>query len=212
MCSPWRSVSSPTLTTAVSSPAATTSTMPRSSRAAPTPPASAVITGGAASSRRSRVASAQATRRRAPAVRRPSPSRRPCRCGRPPGMCKAHDVPPERPATAVDDRLSVGFDATPLLGRPTGVGVFCAGALAGLAGTGRRGGVRLRRELAPPEGHRRLVPRGVRIRQRPMPARPLHAAWAHGSRAAARVVRRPTPTSSTARTSWSRPPARRPGW
>jgi glycosyltransferase involved in cell wall biosynthesis len=97
-------------------------------------------------------------------------------------MCKAHDVPSERPATAVPDRLSVGFDATPLLGRPTGVGVFCAGALEGLAG---RDDVavsafavswRRRREI---DG---LVPAGVGTDQRPMPARPLHSAWArfHG--------------------------------
>jgi len=95
-------------------------------------------------------------------------------------MCKAHDVPPERPATAATaatDRLSVGFDATPLLGRPTGVGVFCAGALEALAGRDdvavsafavswrRRAGVAER------------APAGVATAQRPMPARPLHAAW-----------------------------------
>ena len=95
-------------------------------------------------------------------------------------MCKAHGVPPERPATAASHRLSVAFDATPLLGSPTGVGVFCAGALSGLAARDdldvsafavswrRRGGIADR------------VPSGVTIDQRPMPARPLHAAWAHG--------------------------------
>jgi len=93
-------------------------------------------------------------------------------------MCKARHVPPERPATAVPDRLSVGFDATPLLGRPTGVGVFCAGALHGLS---RRDDVDLsvfavswRRRA----GIDALVPAGVHTAQRPMPARPLHAAWA----------------------------------
>lgn len=92
-------------------------------------------------------------------------------------MCKARDVPSERPATAAD-RLSVGFDATPLLGRPTGVGVFCAGALEGLRDRDdvevsafavswrRRAGIAQR------------VPAGVGTAQRPMPARPLHAAWA----------------------------------
>ncbi len=94
-------------------------------------------------------------------------------------MCKAHQVPPERPATAAPDRLSIGFDATPLLGRPTGVGVFCAGALTGLS---RRHDVivsafavswRRRRGIAS------RVPAGVSTAQRPMPARPLHAAWAH---------------------------------
>jgi glycosyltransferase involved in cell wall biosynthesis len=92
-------------------------------------------------------------------------------------MCKARSVTPERSATSDRDRLSVGFEATPLLGRPTGVGAFCLGALTGLAEvrsvevsafavTWRR-----RRQLEA------LVPRGVPIRQRAMPARPLHAAW-----------------------------------
>ncbi len=92
-------------------------------------------------------------------------------------MCKAHQVPPERPATAAPDRLSVGFDATPLLGRPTGVGVFCAGALEGLS---RRDDVAVsafavswRRR----QGIAGRVPAGVGTGQRPMPARPLHAAW-----------------------------------
>ena len=71
----------------------------------------------------------------------------------------------------------MGFDATPLLGRPTGVGAFCAGALAGLsvvptlevsafAVSWRR-----RRAIAA------LVPAGISARQRAMPARPLHLAW-----------------------------------
>jgi len=89
-------------------------------------------------------------------------------------------VTSERSATSDRDRLSIGFEATPLLGRPTGVGAFgafCAGALAGLATdpsvdvsafavTWRR-----RHELAA------LVPPGVLSRHRAMPARPLHAAW-----------------------------------
>ncbi|MGA2836311.1 MAG: glycosyltransferase family 1 protein [Acidimicrobiales bacterium] len=88
-------------------------------------------------------------------------------------------MPPERSATADPDVLSVGFDATPLLGRPTGVGVFCGGALEGLAA---RGDLRVsafaiswRRR----QGVAERVPPGVSTRQRPMPARPLHAAWAH---------------------------------
>jgi len=96
-------------------------------------------------------------------------------------MCKARVVPPERPATAVPDRLSVGFDATPLLGRPTGVGVFCAGALEGLAARGdlevSAYAVSWRRR----QGIAERVPAGVGTAQRPMPARPLHAAWAHSS-------------------------------
>lgn len=71
----------------------------------------------------------------------------------------------------------MAVDATPLLGRPTGVGAFCAGALAGLAG---RDDVavsafavswRRRRAIAP------LVPPGVAVGQRAMPARPLHRSW-----------------------------------
>jgi len=91
-------------------------------------------------------------------------------------------VPPERPATSDPDRLSVGFDATPLLGRPTGVGAFCAGALAGLS---TRPDVEVsafavswRRR----KGIDGLVPPGVRTGQRPMPARPLHWAWGRGPR------------------------------
>jgi glycosyltransferase involved in cell wall biosynthesis len=73
----------------------------------------------------------------------------------------------------------VALDATPLLGRPTGVGAFCAGALGGLAG---RDDVavaafavswRRRHELTA------ALPPGVRRTGRAMPARPLHAAWRH---------------------------------
>jgi glycosyltransferase involved in cell wall biosynthesis len=71
----------------------------------------------------------------------------------------------------------VAVDATPLLGRPTGVGAFCAGALGGL---GARQDLsvaafavswRRRDELVG------LLPPGVRHLGRPMPARPLHLAW-----------------------------------
>ncbi len=92
-------------------------------------------------------------------------------------MCKAHGVPPERPATAANDRLSVGFDATPLLGRPTGVGVFCAGALAGLAVRDDLDMSAFAVSWRRREGIAERVPSGVAIGQRPMPARPLHAAW-----------------------------------
>jgi glycosyltransferase involved in cell wall biosynthesis len=95
-------------------------------------------------------------------------------------MCKAHDVPPERPATAADHRLSVAFDATPLLGRPTGVGVFCAGALGGLAGRDDVSVSAFAVSWRRREGIDALLPSGVGSSQRPMPARPLHAAWAHG--------------------------------
>ena len=95
-------------------------------------------------------------------------------------MCKAHGVPPERPATAATDRLSVGFDATPLLGSPTGVGVFCAGALSGLAVRDDLDVSAFAISWRRREGIADRVPDGVSTDQRPMPARPLHAAWAHG--------------------------------
>jgi glycosyltransferase involved in cell wall biosynthesis len=94
-------------------------------------------------------------------------------------MCKAHDVPPERPATAAPDRLAVGFDATPLLGRPTGVGAFCAGALGGLAARADLDMSAFAVSWRRRQGIAALVPAGVGTTQRPMPARPLHAAWAH---------------------------------
>jgi len=96
-------------------------------------------------------------------------------------MCKASRVPPERSATADPGRLSVALDATPLLGRPTGVGAFVAGALGGL---GRRDdldvsafAISWRRRQAIPD----LVPPRVSVRQRAMPARPLHIAWSKRS-------------------------------
>jgi glycosyltransferase involved in cell wall biosynthesis len=95
-------------------------------------------------------------------------------------MCKARIVP-ERPAPSDQGRLSVGFDATPLLGRPTGVGAFCAGAMEGLSALPELDvsayAVSWRRR----EGIDSLVPSGVSIRQRAMPARPLHVAWSRVS-------------------------------
>jgi hypothetical protein len=95
----------------------TTSTMPRRSRAAPTPPASAAIIG---------------TRRRAtagppPAGRGHGGHRR--RLARPHPVvpvghrrCARLRACPRSDLHLRPGRLSVGFDATPLLGRPTGVG------------------------------------------------------------------------------------------
>ena len=78
--------------------------------------------------------------------------------------------------------MRVAVDATPLLGVRTGVGRFCEGALQSLGAGPRRGALEVsafavtwrRRHLLPP-----LVPDGVAVRQRAMPARPLHMAWAH---------------------------------
>ena len=76
--------------------------------------------------------------------------------------------------------MRVALDATPLLGLPTGIGAFCHGALAAL---GARPGVAVR-AYAVSWRRRGLIrdhmPGGVTVRQRPMPARPLHALWARG--------------------------------
>ncbi len=100
---------------------------------------------------------------------------------RPPGSGGRVDPVPSSRSAEDSQPLAVAVDATPLLGRPTGVGAFCAGALSGLArcpdlavsafaiSWRRRGGI------AP------LLPRGVVTRQRAMPARPLHRMWARWS-------------------------------
>ncbi len=96
-------------------------------------------------------------------------------------MCKAHPVPPERPATTDEGRLSVGFDATPLLGRPTGVGAFCTGALTGLGDRHDVDVMAFAVSWRRRRGIEARLPPGIASGQRPMPARPLHAAWAHRS-------------------------------
>jgi glycosyltransferase involved in cell wall biosynthesis len=77
--------------------------------------------------------------------------------------------------------VRVALDATPLLGHPTGIGAFCQGALAALA---QRPGVAMQ-AYAVSWRRRRLIeahlPAGVEARQRPMPARPLHAMWTRGN-------------------------------
>lgn len=94
-------------------------------------------------------------------------------------MCKAPRVSQADPTGR--DRLAVALDATPLLGMRSGVGMFCEGALGALATvpgldlaafavTWRR-----RHFLTP------LVPAGIRVVERAMPARPLHRIWAHAS-------------------------------
>jgi glycosyltransferase involved in cell wall biosynthesis len=78
------------------------------------------------------------------------------------------------------ERVRVALDATPLLGLRTGIGAFCHGALGVLA---RQSGVDVR-AYAISWRRRRLIetqlPEGIATRQRPMPARPLHALWARG--------------------------------
>ena len=88
---------------------------------------------------------------------------------------------PERPAPSDQGRLTVGFDATPLLGSPTGVGAFCAGALAGLSAVPGLDLSAFAISWRRRRGIASLVPGGVSTRQRAMPARPLHAAWGRTS-------------------------------
>jgi glycosyltransferase involved in cell wall biosynthesis len=75
----------------------------------------------------------------------------------------------------------VALDATPLLGPRTGVGSFCAGALAALAA---RPDVEVR-AFAVTWRRRHLLagelPAGASAVENPMPARPLHLAWRHAS-------------------------------
>ncbi len=76
-------------------------------------------------------------------------------------------------------RLRVALDATPLIGRRTGVGMFCHGAIDALA---ERDDLDVsgfavswrRRRFA-----HAALPTGVGTDQRAMPARPLHLAWRH---------------------------------
>jgi glycosyltransferase involved in cell wall biosynthesis len=98
------------------------------------------------------------------------------------GAVSAHCVSVTATSAEVTRPLRVALDATPLLGQPTGIGVFCAGAIAALADLHdidlqtfavswrRRGPVDAR------------VPQGVSTKQHPMPARPLHWSWARSDR------------------------------
>jgi glycosyltransferase involved in cell wall biosynthesis len=85
----------------------------------------------------------------------------------------------EAPTTSA--RLRVAVDATPLLGQPTGIGAFTQGALAAL---GTESGLDVRAYAVSwrrRSGIDAQLPPGVTCRQRPMPARPLHALWGRGS-------------------------------
>jgi glycosyltransferase involved in cell wall biosynthesis len=79
----------------------------------------------------------------------------------------------------VREQLRVALDATPLLGRPTGIGIFCAGLLGGLAARSdlevSAFAVSWRRRSAIVD----RVPEGISLAQRAMPARPLHLLWGH---------------------------------
>lgn len=84
---------------------------------------------------------------------------------------------------SADRPLRVALDLTPILGHPTGVGVFATEVVRHLAGAppdaphplelvGYAATWRGRNML----GH--VAPAGVRVARRPMPARPLREAWA----------------------------------
>jgi hypothetical protein len=74
-------------------------------------------------------------------------------------------------------RLRVAVDAEPLYGHETGVGNFCRGLLSALAASDALDlsafAVTWRRQ----DQLVTLVPTGVTVRGRPMPARPLRGAW-----------------------------------
>lgn len=77
-------------------------------------------------------------------------------------------------------RPRVAMEATALLGQPTGVGVAVAGMLGSLLDQPvdlSAFAISWRRRA----GLAAAVPAGVTVRQRPMPARPLHAAWDRAS-------------------------------
>ncbi|MHB8219230.1 MAG: glycosyltransferase family 4 protein [Acidimicrobiales bacterium] len=89
--------------------------------------------------------------------------------------------PPARNAETLsplaEEMLRVAVDATPLLGRPTGVGAFCSGLLEGLAGRHDLSVAAFAVSWRRRHQIENQVPPGVTVAQRAMPARPLHHAW-----------------------------------
>lgn len=87
--------------------------------------------------------------------------------------------------------LSVALDATALLDRPTGIGVY-VGELAG--GLARRADVDVTAFAVSARGRNRLgdvVPPDVRVRSRPVPARLARAVWLRSDRLTARWMAGP---------------------
>ncbi len=74
--------------------------------------------------------------------------------------------------------MRIGLDATPLLGRRTGVGRYTASLLAALADLGQDELVATAFTFRGRDGLTGVVPDGVRVAARPAPARALQAAWA----------------------------------
>lgn len=88
--------------------------------------------------------------------------------------------------------LAVAVDATALLDRPTGIGVYVDELVRGLAA---RPDVELRTFAVSLRGRRRLVdavPLGTASRSRPLPARLARAAWARADRPTASWLAGPT--------------------
>ncbi len=82
--------------------------------------------------------------------------------------------------------LRVAIDATPLLGRPTGVGAFCAGVLGRLAEDPDLSILAYALSWRGRNGLAGVVPPSVEVGRRPMPAGALQRAWGRSSRPAAR--------------------------
>ncbi len=128
MWSPWRSVSSPTLTTAAE-------IVGRNDLDHAAQQAGGTDTPGQGGDHRTGPSHAVVMRAHYRPPFAPPAVATLVRSGQLHGLCHAPCVPPERRRSLDRNPLSVAFDATPLLGRPTGVGAFCIGALDGLAGS-----------------------------------------------------------------------------
>lgn len=75
--------------------------------------------------------------------------------------------------------LTVGIDATPVLGRRTGVGRYTAGLLDGLAATAQLSVVATAFTARGAHLLPSMAPANASVRRRPVPARLLKHAWAH---------------------------------
>lgn len=87
--------------------------------------------------------------------------------------------------------LRVAVDATALLDRPTGIGVFVSELVAGL---GRRPDVEVAAFAVSLRGRSRLasvLPPGVRVASRPLPARVARRAWLHTDQPTVRYLAGP---------------------
>lgn len=76
-------------------------------------------------------------------------------------------------------RLHVAIDATPLLARPTGIGVFTSGLLCALASSEQIDASAFAISWRRRDRLATALPSGVAVNQRAMPARPLLFSWRH---------------------------------